>query len=146
MTELYYIYLYTQPAVGHITCKSIYNLPYICIYINIYYSYLSCFLHIRNTLLCYCTGGYVSSARSIHGQRRSGLGVCLLHLRNTRCSTNRVTTASAQPYGNPGGRFVTSDPRRKIPYFCRSCPSVDDNVGLAPIPACPVPLDVWNSM
>ena len=48
-----------------------------------------------------------------------------------------VTTGNAQPCGHP---------RRRISYFCCKCRSVHDNVGLAPMPPCPVPLDIWNSM
>ena len=48
-----------------------------------------------------------------------------------------VTTGDAQPCGHP---------RRRISYFCCKCRSVHDNVGLAPMPPCPVPLDLWNSM
>ena len=48
-----------------------------------------------------------------------------------------VTTGNAQPYGKP---------RRKIYYFCCQCRSVHAKVGLAPLPPCPVPLDVCYSM
>jgi hypothetical protein len=47
------------------------------------------------------------------------------------------TSSSAQLCGNP---------QRKIRFFCHSCRTVHDKVDLAPLPPCPVPLAVWNSL
>jgi hypothetical protein len=48
-----------------------------------------------------------------------------------------ATTGNAQPRGHP---------RMKISFFCCKGRSIHDNVVSAPMPPCPVPLDVWNSM
>ena len=48
-----------------------------------------------------------------------------------------VTSSTAQQYG---------DSRRLNCFFCQSCCSTHNKVELAPMPPCPVPLDVWNSL
>ena len=48
-----------------------------------------------------------------------------------------VTSSTSQPCGNP---------RRMVRFFCHNYCSVHSKVELTPMPPCPVPLDVWNSL
>ena len=48
-----------------------------------------------------------------------------------------VISSTAQQFG---------DSRRLILSFCQSCCSMHDKVELAPMPLCPVSLDVWNNL
>ena len=48
-----------------------------------------------------------------------------------------VTSATAQQHGNPG---------RIVRFLCTRCTSVHDDVAVADLPPCPVPLNIWRAL